>query len=351
MLQALGWPEGAVLEDGAGAWVGARQLSEALRQAQDICQDPGIGLSVGRRVRPANLGQLGYALISCADLSDGMAHFERMQALICTQVRVSHHQRGPWLDLELSTMGDVPRDTQLWSLAMVARTAFARWVAGRELVAERIWMPCAAPDDPQGLWDFFRCPIEFDAAYARERVPAAWLSLPNPHADAQMHALMHSAVQARWQAWQDEGHGLSSLVRRCVSNALQSGSLPSLEDIVPAVQAHMPLSTRQIQRRLSAAGWTFKELVESVRREQVLHELRHTALSPADIAWRAAYAETGSLHRAVRRWTGQTPIEIRRASAHQAGGGAPAAGADAVPDADKVADTVAGPLAHDKLNP
>jgi AraC-like DNA-binding protein len=72
------------------------------------------------------------------------------------------------------------------------------------------------------------------------------------------------------------------------------------------------MSPRQLQRRLADQGLSFKDEVEAVRRQQVLHELRHTNLPLVEVATRAAYAEPSSMHRAVRRWTGQTPAEVRQ---------------------------------------
>lgn len=293
-------------------WVPAQQLCEALRLAATLCADPHIGLSIGQQVRPANLGSLGYTLISAADLQTGLAMFERLQSLICTQMHIEHRIKGHFIDSQLVCSGDVPSDTNLWVFTMVARVAFGRWVTGRHLVPLQLRMPCPPPLDAAPLRAYIGCDITFDAEHAGERVPANWLQLPNPHADAKLHTLMSAVSDQQWaKQGQDQTH-MVSVLRGHITTSLQKGRLPLLDKLAPDLEADLGLSARQIQRRLSENGLSFKDMVEAVRREQVLHDLRHSLLPLADIAKRAAYTETSSMNRAVRRWTGLTPTAVRQ---------------------------------------
>jgi AraC-like DNA-binding protein len=314
VLALLGLPE----DDGKGpAWVTAQQITDALHVAAHLCQDPHIGLTIGQQVRPATMGALGYALISCTELEDGLAMFERLQSMVCTQVRAEHRLKGDCLESTLLTLGGVPDDTHLWSFAMVSRLAFSRWVLGRHLVPLELWMPCPAPADLGPLQHFVGAPIVFNAPFARERLPAAWLSLPNPNADAGLHRVMNALTQQQWAQLAQTSDNLLALLRQKITQGIQQGVLPLLDQLAPEVEAALGLSSRQLQRRLAEQGLSFKDMVEQVRREQVLHELRDTQLPMADIARRAAYAEVSSMHRAVRRWTGLTPLAVRQGQAPQ----------------------------------
>ena len=310
ILAALGLHE--LDTDTSPRWVPATKLARALHLATDCCADPHTALRIAQQVRPANMGSLGYTLISCNEFEDGLAMFERLQSLVCTQLRTVHRFQGDRIVSQFETLGEVPRDTQLWTFAMVSRLAFARWVSGRHLVLDEVALPCPAPADAQPLRDYYGCPVHFDATLASERAPAAWLSLPNPHADPQLHRLMSAVTDQQWSRLSQDGSRLASVLRQQIAARLQGGHLPLLEDVAPDVEADLGLSARQLQRRLAEQSLSFKDLVEQVRREQVLHELRHTQLTLADIAQRAAYAEPSSMHRAVRRWTGLTPLAVRQ---------------------------------------
>ena len=313
VLAALGLSDDDLAADPATSprWVPAWRLAEALAIAARLCRDPHTALRIAQQVRPANMGALGYTLISCAAFENGLALFERLQGLICTEVRAVHVLQGERIRSRLEPLGKVPRDTGLWTFALATRLAFARWVSGRALVLDEVWLPCSPPADTGPLSAYFGCPLHFDADMASELAPAAWLNLPNPHADPQMHRLMGAVTDQQWAQKAQDGGALVAVLRQHIAARLQAGRVPLLDDVAPEVEATLGSSPRQLQRRLAEQGLTFKDLVEQVRRDQVLAELRDTALPLSEIAQRAAYAEASSLHRAVRRWTGLTPLAVR----------------------------------------
>ena len=319
VLDALGLSEADLDTDLSGRWVPATRLRDALHEAIRLCGDPLTPLHMAQQVRPANMGPLGYTVISCSEFEDGLAVFERLQTLVCTQLRATHQLKGDKLVSRLETQGEVPRDTALWMFAMASRLAFARWVAGRHLVPDVVHLPCPAPADPAPLREWYGCPVHFDAPQASEQGPVAWLSLPNPNADAQLHRLMSAMVDQQWSRLAQDGHRLTAMLRQQIASRLQTGQLPLLDDMAAELEADLGCSIRQLQRRLAELNLSFKDLVEQVRRDQVLHELKHTSLPLAEVASRAAYAEPSSMHRAVRRWTGLTPLAVRQG----VGGSAP----------------------------
>jgi AraC-like DNA-binding protein len=312
VLAAMGLSEGD--NEQSQRWVSARQLTEALHLTAALCGDPNIGLTIGQQMRPANMGSLGYALISCTDLQDGLALFERLQSLVCTQARVEHRIKGDIMESRIETLGDVPRDTHLWMFNMVSRLAFSRWVSGRRLEPLMTWLPCPPPADPSALHTYIGGPIQFEAPQAGERVPSDWLRLPNPNADPALHQLMSAMTTQQWTALGRDQSQLTGMLRQHIGWRLQHGELPLLEKLGPDLEDALGLTGRQLQRRLAEQGLNFKDLVEEVRRAQVLQELRHTSLPLHEVARRAAYAEVSSMHRAVRRWTGQTPTAVRAGS-------------------------------------
>lgn len=247
-------------------WVPATRLSAALARAGEICDDPHTALRIAQQVRPANMGALGYTLISCDEFENGLAMFERLQSLVCTQLRSMHRLQGDRIVSQFDTLGEVPRDTALWTFAMASRLAFARWVSGRHLVLDGVWLPCPAPADEQPLRDWYGCPVHFDATEASEQAPVAWLELPNPHADAHLHRIMSAVTDRQWARLTQDGSRLAAVLRQHIVARLQAGTLPLLEDVAPEVEADLGLSLRQLQRRLSEQDLSFKDLVEQVRR-------------------------------------------------------------------------------------
>jgi AraC-like DNA-binding protein len=305
----------AQLQD-ASERVSPPALTQALAVAARLCGDPLVGLRVAAFVRPAHLGSLGYALMSCHEARGGLAMFEQMQALLCNAVHGQHRVLGDILEVRHEALSPLPRDTGFWLLFAASRLAFARWVSGRDMAPLRIDLPCPAPSDLAPVLRFFGGPVRFDTPDCREIMPAHWLDWANPNADAAVHGLMSSMAASQWQALAHNSDALLAMLSQRIVLSLHEGTVPTLQALATQLrtggtQAEAP-SARQMQRRLAERGLNFKDLVEQVRKEQALSHLRLTTLPLAQIAQRAGYAEPSSFHRAVRRWTGLTPLAVRQ---------------------------------------
>jgi AraC-like DNA-binding protein len=78
------------------------------------------------------------------------------------------------------------------------------------------------------------------------------------------------------------------------------------------VAGEFDLSPRTLQRRLSAAGWTYKSLVDDVRFAVARQRVAQTDVLLKALATDLGFAEQASFTRAFRRWAGVTPREYRR---------------------------------------
>ncbi|MFI1646737.1 helix-turn-helix domain-containing protein [Streptomyces avidinii] len=74
------------------------------------------------------------------------------------------------------------------------------------------------------------------------------------------------------------------------------------------------MSPRTLQRRLGEHGTTWREEVEAVRQEHTLELLRATDLPLRSVAARVGFSDVRALRRAVRRWEGLPPRDVRNAA-------------------------------------
>ncbi len=86
------------------------------------------------------------------------------------------------------------------------------------------------------------------------------------------------------------------------------GQVPALA----SVAARLHVSVRTLQLHLKAAGHSYQELLNDVRRALAQRHLREAQLSITDIAFLPGYAELSVFGRSFRKWTGQTPGAFRR---------------------------------------
>jgi AraC-like DNA-binding protein len=71
-------------------------------------------------------------------------------------------------------------------------------------------------------------------------------------------------------------------------------------------------SLRSFQRHLAAAGVSFSDLVEEVRREMALELMRDPGVRLIEVGLELGYSDAATFSRAFKRWTGLTPRQCRR---------------------------------------
>ncbi|MCA0757943.1 AraC family transcriptional regulator [Paenibacillus sp. N4] len=104
---------------------------------------------------------------------------------------------------------------------------------------------------------------------------------------------------------------ISNNVKWILSGCLSRGRID-----IQTVANEMGLSDRTLQRRLSAEGASFKQLLAQTRHEQALAYLADPTLEIKEIAFLVGYEDQNSFYRAFRSWEGETPANWRAAQDH-----------------------------------
>jgi AraC-like DNA-binding protein len=81
---------------------------------------------------------------------------------------------------------------------------------------------------------------------------------------------------------------------------------------VDTLARSLGMSSRSLQRRLSAEGVSFQGLLDEARKEAAARYVVGTALSLAEVAYLVGYSEPAPFHRAFKRWYGATPDQFRK---------------------------------------
>lgn len=88
----------------------------------------------------------------------------------------------------------------------------------------------------------------------------------------------------------------------------------------PAIAKQLGMSTASLRRRMTAAGTSFRAVID-LHRQQRVEALLHSPTPLADIAVEAGYSDLRSLRRACAKWFGTSPADLRRKNrARQMGG-------------------------------
>src|SRR4029078_13633814 len=99
--------------------------------------------------------------------------------------------------------------------------------------------------------------------------------------------------------------------RVCVENVI-APLLPHGRPQATAIARKLNLSPRTLARRLADEGLSFASVLDEMRRELAMRYLADAKLSISQVAWLLGVQEVSAFTHAFRRWTGQTPSEMRR---------------------------------------
>jgi AraC-like DNA-binding protein len=168
-----------------------------------------------------------------------------------------------------------------------------------------VYLPHPPLTDESVYAEFFGAPVHFDTGRALLRVPTKLFTQPmstpvNPE-------LRRMVVEYLEMHYTDPREGVAATVRSAVSRAL--GTVPARIELV-AEWLH--LHPRTLQRRLAQEGTSFQAILDDVRKNAAHRLLTGTDMPFSQVASLVELAGQAALTRAVRRWYGKTPSQVRR---------------------------------------
>lgn len=139
--------------------------------------------------------------------------------------------------------------------------------------------------------------------------PPLVLRLSDAVADAPFPRSMAAATAPVPEGLRLNDLSMTESSRLVVRTMLRSGA-PTIERMA----RYAGMSVRSYQRRLTAEGQTFSDLVEDERRRLLTQTLGDAELRLGEVATHLGYSRQSSLTRAVRRWTGKAPQRLRQSA-------------------------------------
>lgn len=265
------------------------------------------GLLIGSGVQPRHVGVMGYVVLASSNLGEAMLSYQRYERLFygtdLVQVEALSHE------IEVRWPKEMPSFNQLTdAVGIAALITFLRQQVDSPLEITYVSFVNPAPSlEEQVLYEaFFGCPVHFDDTHTRVRFPASYLTLPMAHSDSSLRTLLDRQLQALLLALPDSD---------AFDRALQQVMLKLLPEGVvtlPRAAEILFVSVRTLQRRLDARGISWQSLLDRTREQLARQYLADRSLTLGDIALLLGFSEQSAFNRAFRRWTGQTPMEVRR---------------------------------------
>ena len=218
---------------------------------------------------------------------------------------MQHRQRGR--DQAFDYVGVERRqDRHQIEFWLVSLVRLCRQLANRRLVPSRVTLAHHRKKTPAELRSLLGCEVEFGANVDEIVFPAAVKLLPIGSADNHLNELLIKYCEEALAHRGPQGTTLRSNVERAIATLLPHGKARAAE-----VARRLGMSTRTLTRRLASEGLTFSAVLEEQKIDLARHYLRDGDLPVSQIGWLLGYREISAFTHAFKRWTGQTPKQLR----------------------------------------
>ena len=294
----------ATLHVSGEAWVTTEQYFALWRALEELSGNSAIGLTMTVETDTSLHPPATMSAFFAKDFRDGLTRLARFKRL-CTPEELSLAEDGRQVRLAVDWVHAVSQEPDAAvDVTFAAILELGRRGTGRHIVPLRMEMTRAGPLS-QAHTDYFGAPVVLGAPHNALILDANDLERPfaghNPELLAVLTPTLSNAL--------DEINVHSSLpeqVKIVLKRQLPSGK-PDLSNIAEAIG----LSQRTLQRRIAEAGTSFRQLLETSRRELGRDMLANGVSGADEIAYLLGYQDTSSFYRAFHEWEGVTPSQWR----------------------------------------
>lgn len=282
-----------------------------MRAGQELCRDPALALHFGESVPTSEMSSVHMVGASSATMAEGLALINRYAPLTIEVDVVGSgdrfvFERGDglvWIIDRRENPNEFPELTE---------SAFARMVCtGRRFLGDQsalraVHVTHAAPSYRAEYDRIFRAPVFFGSGKNALLTDDSWMSLRPPSSSPPVHDVLKAHSEALLEKL-ESSKSMKGRVEELLMLALHNGG-PTMA----AIAGQLGLSRQSLFRKLKAEGSTFEEVLDGLRHKLALRYLNGDGLSVKETAYRLGFSEPASFSRAFKRWTGTSPIAVRR---------------------------------------
>ena len=281
------------------------RASHLLAVAQEVSGCEHLGLLLGQKAHPSQLGVTGFLAHAAPTVA------EAVRALV---EHLDLHDEGGTLNFtvgeRMTLLGysvnfpEVEAIDLIQDMSTAACCSLMRGLCGESWRPAEVLLARRKPDDCAPYHRYFRAPLMFDADQSAIVFANHWLETPLPTADRFL-----------FRHLEREAEELHHLQHRDLIDALPAElrrALLERDCTASGIASRFGLHERTLHRRLSAAGTSYRKELDKVRFTLGQQLLESTDLSIAQITETVGYTSSSAFVRAFKRVSGTTPSGWRR---------------------------------------
>lgn len=268
--------------------------------------DRAIGLEYAALASTMTYGLVGRLCVHSATFGEALEHYLRFYHLLDPRLVVELDARD---DRVVATIGHEPRTVAMaepMEMIVGSMVKVMRAVYTDLPPPLRVTFSHPRRHAPAVYEGFFEAPVEFDAATTSVHIPASALSLSAETADPQLLRYLARHAETLLPGT-DAGAAWHAQLFSVVEAELIHGRVLTEAEVAE----RMSVSLRTMQRRLHEAGASYRDVLDEVRRTIAHDLLADPERSIEEVAFRVGFTDASAFRRACRRWTKETPSQLR----------------------------------------
>jgi len=285
------------------AWVPQLRHRAFYRSAIEASRDPAFQIAVGRRV-PVHLTRVaGYCASYSQTLREACEIFGRFAGLVADGAEhgILSTKDFDALVVRRPVSAQLPEDGPSYAISILDFFAHA---TGRPVKPISILLAGPKPKGGEALEAALGASIQWDADDFEIRFPPGTLDTPVDQSDPVLREALKE-IASRELAMRVGG----SAVTRVRAVILQLGFERSAA--IGKVAARLGTTSRTLQRWLAEESLTYSRVREEALREAALAMFAAEGAAVEEVALRLGFSSRSGFHRAIGRWTGKTPGQLR----------------------------------------
>ncbi|WP_237050895.1 AraC family transcriptional regulator [Microvirga ossetica] len=287
-----------------------------LNLAAEALRDDLLGFHLAQAFEPREIGLPYFVLASSATLGDAMARAERYSTITNEGIRLLC-QAGSDFRIRYCYVG-VSRHTdrhqlEFWATAFVR---ICRTLTDTDLRPVRVSLAHPRCGASGQLGAFFGCEVTFASEHDEITFAPGTPQLRLAEAERYLNEVLIQYCEEALSRRAKPAIPVRANVENAIAPLLPHGRARAGE-----VARALGMSERTLARRLAAENLTFFGIQEDMRQDLARHYLADVSLPVSRIAWLLGFQEVSAFTHAFKRWTGQTPTQMRSRIAAQATSG------------------------------
>ena len=284
------------------------QMTRLWQAAGQLTGDPCFTLRLAERAQPDMFSGLGLAIAFSDNIGEAIQRICRFSTVASSAANLEA-VAGPEGSLEVIYRLNTP----IAGEAIEAFMACGGWIL-KQISQDRFKVKevhfCHDKSVHRDQFEaFFQAPVFFNAPVYKFVLDKNTLELPCYQSNPDLARNIENWM-AEYLASID-APPLAAKVRRLLLENIMDGVIDQV-----AVADRLAMSTRALQRGLKQEGLSFRELLESTRRDLAEKFLRQPELSLTEICYLLGFSDQSNFTKAFKRWTGETPASYRQAILH-----------------------------------